>query len=129
MTGDTSARLAISADSHVMEPPDLWQRELPASLRDKAPTFTVHNNFEEHPGAGTAAARIAAAEEDGVLGEVLYPSWAMTLYAIQDVELQEACFRVYNDWLIDYCSADPGRLVGLPALSSYDIDHAIAEGE
>ena len=29
--------LIISVDDHVMEPKDLWQRELPASLRDKAP--------------------------------------------------------------------------------------------
>jgi len=27
----------ISVDDHVMEPKDLWQRELPASLRDQAP--------------------------------------------------------------------------------------------
>ena len=27
----------ISVDDHVMEPKDLWQRELPASLRDRGP--------------------------------------------------------------------------------------------
>ena len=30
-------RLVISADSHVNEPLDLWERELPESLRDRAP--------------------------------------------------------------------------------------------
>ncbi|HMQ26339.1 MAG TPA: amidohydrolase family protein, partial [Acidimicrobiales bacterium] len=29
--------LIISVDDHVMEPKDLWQRELPASLRDRGP--------------------------------------------------------------------------------------------
>ena len=29
--------LIISVDDHVLEPPDLWQRELPASLRERGP--------------------------------------------------------------------------------------------
>src|SRR6266581_1965604 len=27
----------ISADSHVLEPPDLWQKRLPAKYKDRAP--------------------------------------------------------------------------------------------
>jgi predicted TIM-barrel fold metal-dependent hydrolase len=67
--------------------------------------------------------------EDGVSAEVLYPSLAMTLYAEQDVAFQEACFRVYNDWLGEYCSVAPASLVGVPAICTYDIDHALAELE
>ncbi len=29
----------ISADSHMTEPPDLWEKRLPAALRDRAPRF------------------------------------------------------------------------------------------
>jgi hypothetical protein len=29
--------LIISVDDHILEPRDLWQRELPASLRDRGP--------------------------------------------------------------------------------------------
>jgi hypothetical protein len=29
--------LIISSDSHVIEPPDLWEKGMPASLRDRAP--------------------------------------------------------------------------------------------
>ena len=29
--------LIISVDDHILEPPDLWQRQLPASLRDRGP--------------------------------------------------------------------------------------------
>jgi len=29
--------LIISADSHVIEVPDLWEKGMPASLRDRAP--------------------------------------------------------------------------------------------
>ncbi len=40
---------------------------------------------------------------------------------------QEGCFRVFNDWLIDYCQVSPERLVGLAAISAYNIEHAVAE--
>jgi predicted TIM-barrel fold metal-dependent hydrolase len=30
-----------------------------------------------------------------------------------DVELQQACLRVYNDWLAEFCSHDPQRLIGI----------------
>jgi predicted TIM-barrel fold metal-dependent hydrolase len=36
-------RLLISADSHVMEPPDLWTRHLPQRLRAHGPRFEMHN--------------------------------------------------------------------------------------
>lgn len=38
-------------------------------------------------------------EDKGVVHEVLYPSGAM-LYAIKDVELSEACFTAYNDFMV-----------------------------
>jgi len=43
--------------------------------------------------------------------------------------MQEACFRVYNDWLIDYCSADTSRLIGIPAIPVYNVDVGIKELE
>ena len=30
--------------------------------------------------------------------------------------LRTACYRVYNDWLLDFCKAAPDRLIGLPML-------------
>jgi predicted TIM-barrel fold metal-dependent hydrolase len=64
---------------------------------------------------------------DGVSGEVLYPSFPLDQYSITDAKLQEACFRVYNDWLLDYCSTAPDRLFGIAMISVYDIDHAVQE--
>jgi predicted TIM-barrel fold metal-dependent hydrolase len=48
---------------------------------------------------------------------------------LDDHELEAACCRVYNDWLIDYCSARPDRLIGIAMLSMYDIDGAVKELE
>jgi hypothetical protein len=33
-----------------------------------------------------------------------------------DPVLRSACYRVYNDWLLDFCKAAPDRLIGLPML-------------
>ncbi len=124
-----ASELVVSADSHVIEPHDLWERALPARHREAAPRFSPTNGFEWHPGARSSADRLLAAEDDGVAAEVLYPSSALSLFTIRDVELQQACLRVYNDWLAEYCSVAPRRLVGLPALCAYDIPAAIAEAE
>ena len=45
----------------------------------------------------------------------------------QDAVFQEALFRTYNDWIIDYCSKVPDRLYGIGLISMYNVDHAIAE--
>src|SRR5262245_38330055 len=42
MTDSTPFRL-ISADSHVVEPPDLFEKHLPAGLRDRAPKLASWN--------------------------------------------------------------------------------------
>ena len=68
-------------------------------------------------------------EQDGVSAEVLYPSLGLGLYCIEDAEFQEALFRTYNDWLIDYCQKVPDRLYGIALISMYNIEHAITEME
>ena len=47
---------------------------------------------------------------DGVAAEVLYPSLGLGLFCLQDAAFQEALFRTYNDWVIDYCQKVPDRL-------------------
>ena len=42
-------------------------------------------------------------ETDGVSAEVLYPTYLLPHYAMDDAKLQEVSFRAYNDWLIEYC--------------------------
>lgn len=122
--------LLISADSHVVEDPDLWKTRLPAALRESAPTYpplSVGGPFQAHAGGHDPRERIKEMAVDGVSGEVLYPSLAMDQYSIEDARLQEACFRVYNDWIIEYCSVAPDRLFGIAMISTYDADHAVAE--
>lgn len=69
--------------------------------------------------------RLKDQDIDGVSGEVLYATYAMQLYQIQDAELQEAAFHTYNEWLVEMCSHAPERLVGLALISVYNVDHAV----
>lgn len=124
--------LLLSADSHVIEDPQLWKKRLPASFQDQAPVFPelkVGGAFQARPGGHDPKARLSEMREDGVSGEVLYPSFCMDLYGLKDAALQEACFRVYNDWIIEYCSVAPDRLFGIGNLSCYNIENAVAELE
>ena len=119
----------ISADSHIQEPEDLWVKNLPPSLKGRYPTFPKRNSPGEKPGGWDPKARISEMETDGVSAEVLYPTLGLRLFAMEDAECQEACFKIANDWMIDYCKVTPGRLIGIPMISLYNIKNAIKELE
>ncbi len=117
----------ISADSHVIEPIDLWAERVPGRLRQRAPVFRPRQG--DKPGAEDPANRARIMEEDGVSAEVLYPTYGLGLFGLEDPDLQEACFEVYNDWAMGYCAHHPGRLVAIPCIPCYDIDRGIKELE
>jgi predicted TIM-barrel fold metal-dependent hydrolase len=58
---------------------------------------------------------------------LLYGSLGMPLFACKDVELQQACFGVYNDWIAEFCSHDLRRLAGIAMISVGDIAAAVKE--
>jgi len=123
-----NTELLISADSHVIEPPDLWAERLPAAFRQQAPGYDRQMKiFQAREGGKNPAARITEMAMDGVSAEILYPSLAMDQFGLRDAALQEACFRVYNDWLIEYCAHAPARLFGMGIISMYRIENAITE--
>jgi len=118
--------LMISSDSHVIEPEALWQRELAGKFGDRAPTFGGRRRGD-HPGGMDRGQRVNEMTADGVSAEVLYPTHGLRTLSLDDPELEQACVRVYNDWIADYCSAAPDRLVGLAMLSMYDVEAAVRE--
>jgi len=91
----------VSSDSHIMEPVDLWEKSLTPSLRPKFPKFPPRNSPGEKPGGWNPTARLDEMAVDGVSAEVLYPTFGLRLYALEDAELQESCFQIANDWMND----------------------------
>jgi predicted TIM-barrel fold metal-dependent hydrolase len=114
----------VSADSHIMEPVDLWEKNLTPGLKEKYPKFPPRNSPGEKPGGWDPRARLGEMEVDGVSAEVLYPTFGLSLFALEDADVQEDCFQIANHWLIDYKVA-PGRLVGIPMISLYNPKNAI----
>ena len=71
--------------------------------------------------------RLRVMDEEGMDVAVLYPGLGFSLGAIKDPELGVASCRIYNDWIAEFCAADPGRLVGVAALPLQDPPAAAAE--
>lgn len=128
----TTDDILLSSDGHVAEPVDLWETRLPEKFRDRAPRFP-NIKYGEHNharlGGRDPVARLQDMAIDGMSAEVLYPTLATAMYRVGDVELEEACARVYNDWMMEYCSVAPDRLWGQGMIALWNIDHAVQELE
>ena len=151
--------LVNSADSHVVEPLDLWVQRLPAHLRDRAPRieevdgrwlFVVEgmpprkmggppadeaetSKKKEKKATGFRAGgsdpdvRKVDLDEDGVWGEVLYPTIALFGFMIPDPELRWATARAYNDWLGETFAAASKRFAGAALIPVQEPDEAVRE--
>lgn len=61
-----------------------------------------------------AELRLADMDRDGVQTQVIFgPIFQIST---DDPVLRVACYRVYNDWLMEFCQAAPDRLIGVPML-------------
>jgi predicted TIM-barrel fold metal-dependent hydrolase len=113
----------VSADSHVQDLPEIYD-SLPPELREKLPRVKFG---EAPPGGSDPRLRRLDQIEDGVEAEILFPNYSMVLFGLDDVELQQRSFRIYNDWLTDFCRVEPKHLFGVPCISLYDVDEGIGE--
>jgi uncharacterized protein len=71
--------------------------------------------------------RLRVLDAEGIDTAVLYGGLALSLPAIHDPALAVWHCRVYNDWIAEFCAADPRRLVGVAALPLQDPVAAVAE--
>jgi len=74
-----------------------------------------------------AHARIAEQDRDGISAEVLYPTFADLIFGVRDVDLRQACFRAYNDFVIEHTEPYPDRLLGAALVDTADLDWALRE--
>ncbi len=82
-----------------------------------------------HPGGWDPAARLDAQATDDVEAEVLYTTLGMRLYPLKDADFQRCCFVAFNDWLVEYSSYAPKRLLGIAAIPLWDVAAGVAELE
>ncbi|HEU5107659.1 MAG TPA: amidohydrolase family protein [Micromonosporaceae bacterium] len=65
--------------------------------------------------------------EDGVSGALLYPSTAVQAYRCVEGPLLAALARTYNDWIVEFCAADPQRLKAVAMITVDDPVDGVAE--
>ena len=82
-----------------------------------------------NPGVVDSELRLAEQDTDGICGEVMYPSLSMFTFAVRDNEVKAAAFERHNDWVFDYCSPNPERLIGVGCLPVPDVDACVAEAK
>jgi predicted TIM-barrel fold metal-dependent hydrolase len=142
----------ISVDDHVLEPPDVWQKRVPARYRDRAPKLVSDSDGERWvydgrnvPTSGLSAvvgkgkefSPVARAEDmniDGVIASLCFPSFprfcGQIFYEAEDKDLAAVCVRAYNDWMIDdWCAAVPGRYIPMAIMPLWDPHLAVTEIE
>ena len=92
-----------------------------------------HTMEEVPPAAHDAEARLAYLDEVGIWAQVMYPNVGgfgnQAFLKMDDPQLQVECVRAYNDWMSDWCSADPRRLLAVTATPFWDVDVTVAEVE
>ena len=163
--------LIIDADSHILEPMDLWQNYLEPRYRDQAlhietddkgfqhwvingkvceyrygvfgdmgaigqklePYFTPGAvTYEEgcrlSPGGVDPHERVKVLDAEGIDKVLLYPSLGITWeQGCDSPQMSTAYCRAYNNWLIDFCSAYPDRLIPIAHVSMQDASLAAEE--
>lgn len=142
----------FSADSHIMEPADLFLEGLPASLKKHA----IHARKEgeylitgtedkviyrlrvgqhrekqlgdgERKGIREIPGRLEDMELEGIDAEICFPSLGLWLYCLDDPEAEAASARLYNDWNDRFLGEHPNRFVRCGMLPVTDFSNTLAE--
>jgi predicted TIM-barrel fold metal-dependent hydrolase len=73
--------------------------------------------------------QLDAMDNEGIDVAVLFPSRGLSVLTHPEREprFAAAIARAYNDWMADFCKADPARLIGAGMLSVFDIKDAVDE--
>ena len=98
-----------------------------SSLRPRSETAVAFD--ELMPGLYEPAQRIRVQDADSVDAELLYASphlWD-AVKQVDDAGLRLGCAKVYNDWIAEFCSHNPQRLIGIGKIPTSGIEDARQE--
>jgi predicted TIM-barrel fold metal-dependent hydrolase len=86
--------------------------------------------YRDHSERGwTAECQLEAMDVEGIDVATLFPTRGLSVLLRPDLDRRfaAAIARAYNDWLGDFCSADPSRLFGAGMISVRDVGDAVEE--
>ncbi len=88
---------------------------------------------DAHPASHDSSARLSYMDELGIWSMILYPNVGgfgnQVFGRLDDPEAKLACVHAYNDFLIDWCSADKRRLIPVMTLPYWDVEASLKEIE
>ncbi len=80
-----------------------------------------------------AKARLQYMDEEGIWGAVLYPNvggfGSGGFLKLGEPALMLECVQAYNDFLVEWCSEDPDRLIPVAAMPFWDVKECVKEVE
>ena len=152
MTATEKKYFVVSADCHVLEPADLWERRIAAKFRHRLPRieidskgrkvlsvegqrstrirdFALEGDDLERAQAGRPdpETRMQDLDRDGIDAEVVYPNRGLLMWASPDPEHQTAMCRVWNDWVIEVFPPKQKRSLPVAAIAPKNIETAVQE--
>ena len=117
---------SVETDGVRINTPDRWDPDAtPAQLahRDERIQATFAEIYPEASARGfDGVAQLKDMDIEGVDMSFLYPSYGLFVIASDAIDpaVAAAVARAYNDWLADFCAADPARLRGVGMLALHD---------
>jgi len=88
----------------------------------------AHTFTEGDPGQREPAARIKAQDIDNIDADVIvHPGWPVL--KPKDRETRWGMMYAFNNWLAEFCSYDPSRLIGIGEIPVWDIPLAVEEAK
>ncbi len=138
-----------SGDSHVWEPSDLWQKNLPQSMAHRGPRIVREERHDVYycddekvffsrpemldaitpPGMLDLNLRMKDLDEQGIWAEVVFASVGLWMTVMKDPDLVRESARVWNDWAHDELIKRSERYLPAAMLSPLSIDDAAKEAE
>jgi predicted TIM-barrel fold metal-dependent hydrolase len=125
----------IDADGHACDFEPMYRQRLPEEFRKRnalsyADGFdrTLNGKLVWNP--ANASENLRDNDQEGIDVQILYPTGGLELMRNRDRDYVVAFCQTYNDWLKEWCSANPDRLKGVALAPLHlDVKAAIEEVE
>ena len=101
-----------------------------AGASEYPPAGNYRNLEDADPGSWEPNERLKRMDEHGIWAQILYPNvigFEAPLFMDLGPELSFICTRAYNDFLVDFASADPKRLIPIAMVPFWDVDESLRE--
>jgi predicted TIM-barrel fold metal-dependent hydrolase len=126
----------IDADGHVLDWEPVYRERLPEAFRHREKIMGADDAFDRTQNGAIVrrGSTVQMQLEDNALQgidiQVMYPTGGLTHSRIREPDYAIAFAETYNDFLHDYCAADPKRLKGVALVPLHvDVKQAIKEME